>query len=119
MGDNPSTGTTGENKAVQFLKAGGYIIIERNFRTIGIEIDIIAQKDDTLCFIEVKTRKSNHFGRPEEFVNHKKRKRIITAASLFANKRKYSDCFLRFDIISILYRDKLYFIDHIVNAFET
>ncbi len=119
MGDNPSSGPIGENKAVEFLKAGGYKIIKRNFRAIGIEIDIIAQKENILCFIEVKTRKSNNYGRPEEFVNDKKRKKIITAASLFATKKRYGECYLRFDIISILYKDKSYFIDHIVNAFET
>lgn len=118
MGGNNLAGPLGEDKAAEFLKKNGYTILKRNYRTIGIEIDIIAQTGNTICFVEVKTRKSDRYGRPEEYVSSKKRKRYMTAASIFSSQKKYSRFFLRFDIISITYQSGSIHINHIVNAYE-
>ena len=83
-------GALGEELAVEFLKGRGYCILARNYRCPYGEIDIIATKDRTVAFIEVKTRTSAIFGRPAEAVTLKKRKHIKTAASFFlaSNKKR-------------------------------
>jgi putative endonuclease len=112
------SGREGEKEAARYLEKKGYEIVKRNFRTSGVEIDLIAITDDILCFIEVKTRKSSHFGFPEEFVDHRKMERIIRGASVFGNKKEYRHLKIRFDVISVLYRGKTFQINHLENAFE-
>ena len=65
-------GQKGELLAVDFLLEKGYIIVEKNYRFRKAEIDVIAKKEGVLAVVEVKTRSTNYFGNPEEFVNPKK-----------------------------------------------
>ena len=65
-------GEKGEEMAVLFLQKHGYEILERNWRYKKAEVDVIAQKKEVLAVIEVKTRSSNYFGNPQDFVNQKK-----------------------------------------------
>lgn len=67
-----SVGTRGEDLATDYLKKHGYKILERNFKIPFGEVDIIAQKDNFLIFVEVKYRTSLAFGRPEDAVNMRK-----------------------------------------------
>ncbi len=95
-------GEKGEGIAEEFLKEMGYKIIERNFRTLRGEIDIIADDGGTLVFIEVKSRESIAYGRPFEAVNYLKKRKIINAALLYLKKLKeIPPC--RFDVVSIYY----------------
>ncbi len=115
------SGKEGEEVAVNYLIEKGYTIIETSYNKIGIEIDIIAEKEDTICFIEVKTRKNDDYGFPEEFVNLKKGKRLIRGFKAFLadNKNdKYEDYYKQIDIISIIYGSGDYEIEHIENAYE-
>lgn len=91
-----------ENLAVQFLKNQGYKIIDRNFRSYFGEIDIIAREREYTCFIEVKGRKSDLFGEPQEFVINKKQQRIRRTAEYYAFKNKLQDTAMRFDVVSII-----------------
>ena len=111
-------GNTGENLAATFLENHGYKILEKNFRIRAAEIDIIAQKDNTVIFVEVKTRSNIRKGTPAEAVNLRKQKKIIEAASVFLQDEKYFDCACRFDVIEILSAGKDFKINHIENAFE-
>ena len=81
-------GKKGEGLACQFLQNEGYRIIERNFRIRGGEIDIIALDGETLAYIEVKTRTSYQFGRPEESITLRKLKFLERAAKFWRAKRK-------------------------------
>jgi putative endonuclease len=112
------TGADGESVAAQYLEKKGYRILKRNYRTSGAEVDLIAQKDDTLCFVEVKTRETDDYGLPEEFVDERKRRKIIRATKVFIGQKRYEDYFVRFDIISLLYRGDKVKIKHIKHAFE-
>ena len=81
----------------------GYAILETNWRFKKYEIDIIAQKANTLAIVEVKARTGNAYGEPEDFVNKKKQLFLITAAHNYLTKtNNMADC--RFDIVSILLR---------------
>ena len=65
-------GKKGEALAVEFLQKNNYQILELNWRFKKAEIDVIAKKNDVLAVVEVKTRSSNYFGNPQDFVNPKK-----------------------------------------------
>jgi len=80
-------GPRGEAAAARYLEKNGYEIVEKNYRKFGTEVDLIAKKDETLCFIEVKTRGSDDYGLPEEFVDRRKRRKIIRAARVFIGKK--------------------------------
>ena len=94
-------GKFGEERASVFLIDKGFIILDRNWRFSHAEIDIIAQDRNTLVFIEVKTRSSVEFGRPEEFISNKKMLLIQDAANEYMKKNQH-DWAIRFDIIAVI-----------------
>ncbi len=94
-------GAKGEQLAAEFLLKNGYEILERNFRYDRAEIDLIAKKENTIVFCEVKTRKSNVFGVGEDAVDPKKRNQIRKAAEGFISGRGLEDHEFRFDVIVV------------------
>ena len=90
-----------EDVARRKLEAAGYRILESNFRTRAGEIDFVARDGDTLCFIEVKGRRSTRFGSPAEAVTMEKRRRIHRAAEAYLQRRRLSQAVCRFDVVSI------------------
>ncbi len=86
--------------AADYLKNAGYEILERNFRSGRIEIDIIAKAGDKLIFIEVKTRTGEIFGHPEEAVDEKKQDSIETCAEEYLLDTGWQGK-IRFDIIAV------------------
>jgi putative endonuclease len=113
------TGNQGEEIAAKYLGSHGYRIIERNFNCKGGEVDIIATKDKTLVFIEVKTRRDLSYGVPQLAVNQFKQRQISKAALTWLSKKNMHDQPARFDVIAILLANGgLHKIEHIVNAFE-
>ncbi|MCC9135842.1 YraN family protein [Pontibacter silvestris] len=94
------TGQDGERKAAAFLQQLGYTILQLNYRYKRAEVDIIAQKNNVLVFIEVKTRATNRFGLPEEAVTPKKEELMLSAAEEYIYKTGWQHD-IRFDIISI------------------
>lgn len=112
-------GKLGEDAAAEFLEAAGYTIVTRNFRIRSAEIDIIAQIDDVIVFVEVKARSSTRHGLPSEAVNLRKQRKIIETASVFLQDETYSDCACRFDVVEVYLRgEHVETINHIENAFE-
>lgn len=93
-------GRKGEDLACKYLKKHGYQIIERNFVSPFGEADIIALKDDTYCFVEVKTRESDSFGLPSEAVNKAKQHRYHKIAEYFCMVMR-EEVPIRFDVASI------------------
>ncbi|MFW6149769.1 MAG: YraN family protein [Atribacterota bacterium] len=113
-----NTGQIGEDLAGQYLLKNGYTILEQNLKAPFGEIDIIAEKKNCICFIEVKSRKSNQYGLPEEAITSIKKKRIIKVAQLYIKKKNIKNKLFRFDVISIKFdRYLLREIRHITNAF--
>lgn len=96
-----SIGALGEEAAVKALKKQGYKILERNYRTKTGEIDIIAKDREYTCFVEVKLRKTNDFGTPADFINEKKRQKIIRTAQSYAVKNHIYNTPMRFDAVLI------------------
>jgi putative endonuclease len=102
MYKNKSLGIYGEDTAAKYLEANGYIILTTNYRCKMGEIDIIAADGDTIVFIEVKTRSTDKYGQPREFVNHSKQIKIIKTALHYMVSKKLTDYMSRFDIVDIL-----------------
>ena len=116
MAKHNDLGKMGEDLAVQYLTDKGYEILERNWRNIHKEIDIIAKDGETLVIVEVKTRQTDEYGEPDIAVTRKKQRMLIAAANAYIT-RKGLDMETRFDIISIVFKDSEPVIDHIVDAF--
>ena len=95
-------GDAAEDRACRHLEGLGCTIVERNFRTKGGEIDIVARKGDVLVFVEVRSREDAGFGTPEESVTPAKRRRIVAAARRYlSNVPPSSWREARFDVIAI------------------
>ena len=111
-------GKEGEDLACDFLEKEGYKIVKRNWHFGHGEIDIIAEKNNTLVFVEVKSRKTLEYGHPELAVTKKKQQQIKTMAEAYLYINKITDTDCRIDVISILLQDKKHpEINHIENAF--
>jgi len=102
MQNKRSLGTEKEELAVSYLTKQNADILVRNFYFRGGEIDLIAKDGEYVCFIEVKYRKSNRFGAPEEAVTLSKQRKIIQGARYYLYCNRYpSDTPCRFDVISV------------------
>lgn len=117
MTNRRQKGKEGEDLAVDFLRAKGYRILERNFRFERGEIDIIAQEGETLVFVEVKARRSKTYGEPEEAVTEFKKRQLEKVAEGYLVERGIEVRECRFDVIAIEVKEKKPTIRHIVNAF--
>ncbi len=95
-------GESGERVAALYLQDHGYRMIAHNFRTQLGEIDLIAQDSDGLAFIEVRTRRGDAFGAPEESLTPTKRARLLTVAHEFLEQHaEYVECPWRVDLVAI------------------
>lgn len=112
MNCNKTIGNLGEDLAVSYLEKNKFTILERNYRYKRCEIDIIAEKDNCIYFIEVKIRKNNSFGYPEDFVSESQKNRIKLAAENYIYNNNWNGKIL-FNIISIEEKnnDIFFFID--------
>ncbi|MCW9037203.1 YraN family protein [Altibacter sp.] len=117
MATHNELGKIGEQLAVEHLLRNGYAILERNFVFDKAEIDIVAQKEaDTVVMVEVKTRNSDFFGDPQEFVTKNKIKLLVKAANEYMITNELNQE-VRFDIIAVLKNEKVEKIQHFENAF--
>jgi putative endonuclease len=95
------TGAIGERLAKDFLEKSGYRIIETNYRCPEGEIDIVALKEETLVFIEVRTKRSRQFGRPEESITSAKKARLRALAAHYGQTHDNLPPSQRIDVVAI------------------
>ena len=113
---NQTFGKIGEDAASAFLKKLGYKIVTRNFRTRFGEVDIIAKDDEQFVFVEVKTRKDDAYGAPEEAVTKTKQRHLLAAAQLYLQKiRRVNDPW-RVDVVALVGANGDFKIKHLKNA---
>ncbi|MFC1553858.1 YraN family protein [candidate division KSB1 bacterium] len=111
-------GETGEKIARKYIKKAGMKLLEKNFRALRGEIDIIAKDEDQLVFIEVKTNSTDHDISPEMRVNFAKQKQINKVAQMYIQQKNCIDMDCRFDVIGVkLHQKGKHEINHIKNAF--
>ena len=116
MAQHNDLGKKGEKLAVEYLQKKGYTIRDKNWYCQKAEVDIIAQKDNILAVVEVKTRSSRDFGNPQDFVNPKKIKLLVSAMDEYVTVNNL-DVEVRFDIMAIVKDSSQFTIEHIEDAF--
>jgi len=116
MSESQSLGKKGEDIAAGYLESRGYRILHRNWVSGKRELDIVASKDDTIAFVEVKTRSRDMKQHPGELIPHDKQRLLIYAAESYI-KRYNINKESRFDVIIIIFKDDSYEIDHREGAF--
>lgn len=118
MNTNKIKGKKGEEIAAKFLVDKGFEILEMNYYASRFgEIDIIAQKDGTLVFCEVKARSNQAFGHPLEAITYSKLQKMQHSISFYLNEKKPKIKSYRIDAISVIFRPKLDIL-HIENVFQ-
>ena len=101
MAAHNELGRWGEDLAAAFLKEKGYTIIERDWKSGHHDLDIVAKDGSTLVIVEVKTRRNRLYGNPEEAIDYRKRRSLLSAINHYTKSHRiYSN--VRFDIISIV-----------------
>ena len=109
-------GKKGEILAANYLKRKGYQILDINWRFKKAEIDIISLKEEVLAVVEVKTRSSDYFGNPQDFVKSKKINLLVEAVNEYVISKNL-DVEVRFDIVAILNKNNSFEITHLKDAF--
>ena len=97
--DSDGLGTLGEVRAEQYLVEQGCRILARNAAFPGAEIDLIAQKDGVIAFVEVKTRTGASREKPIDAVDYRKRQRIVNTAAQYLRSHRGHP--IRFDVMEV------------------
>lgn len=108
--DTKALGNLGENFATAILFEEGYSILETKYTCRAGEVDIVAAKDGEICFVEVKTRQTDEFGRPAESVTKRKQRRIKAAATCYLQQKHLEEKYVTFQVMEV-------YINQIENAF--
>ncbi len=116
MAEHNELGEYGEERARDFLVEHGYKIRETKWRTGSLEVDIIAEKDDTLVIVEVKTRSGAFADNPEQYIDNRKIKNIVNATERYIMRYDWNGD-TRFDVISVVVHGQKCEIEHIEDAF--
>ena len=101
MAAHNELGQWGEDLAATFLEEKGYVIIERDWKSGHHDLDIVAKDGSTLVIVEVKTRRNRLYGNPEEAIDYRKRRSLLSAINHYTKSHRIY-CNVRFDIISIV-----------------
>ena len=111
-------GELGERIAARWLEQQGYTVLARRWRSGHRDIDVIAQRDGTVAFVEVKTRAALEFGDPVEAVHAAKQRSLVRSArEWMARERNSASHDVRFDVIGVLLHDRKVWVRHIESAF--
>jgi putative endonuclease len=98
--DRRRIGAEGEARAAAYLARRGYRIVERNVRSGGVEIDLIAQRGPHIVFVEVKTRRTTRYGSPEAAVDARKQARLVQGAYAWIHTHPSRHRRVRFDVVA-------------------
>ncbi|MCI0521891.1 MAG: YraN family protein [Chloroflexi bacterium] len=101
MTDRRDAGRWGEDRAAEFLLQNGYALLARNVRTAYGEIDLVAQKEDSLIFVEVKARRSASLGPPEISITPRKLAHMRSAAEAYVQNLPAPPASWRLDVVAV------------------
>lgn len=94
-------GQLGEDLAVRYLAEAGYVVLQRNYRCLGGEIDVVAMDDQRLAFVEVRTRRGDSFGTAKESVSCAKQKRLAAVARSYLQENDLIDVDWGIDVLAL------------------
>lgn len=117
MAEHNLLGNNGEMLASRYLMNEGFAILHYNWRVGHKEIDLIARERDTLVFVEVKSRRNEHYGNAYDAVTPQKARLLISAAEAYVQRFEI-DLEVRFDIVTVIGSCEPYKIEHIRDAFR-
>jgi putative endonuclease len=113
-----ASGLGAEQRAAAFLEEAGYCILDRNFRCRYGEIDLVVERGELLCFVEVRMRSSATWGDPSQTVSLSKQRRIVKTALHYLIAHAISNRMLRFDVIAIIGQGAEARVEHLPGAFD-
>lgn len=116
--DRSKLGSEAEEQCVAWLERAGYRICDRNWLVREGELDIVAEQDELLCFVEVRMRTSALFGEPSLTVTREKQRRVVRAALRYLQRRPAPRRMIRFDVMTVLGRGRNAVIEHLPGAFD-
>jgi len=116
--DRIRTGREGEAIAARYLEQKGYRIVERNYRCVFGEMDIIARDGRTCVFVEVKSRKSERFGDPGLAVDRRKQRKMSAVAMCYLKEKRLLGNPSRFDVVAVRFFSQGSRVELIRNAFD-
>jgi putative endonuclease len=117
-GATQAFGETGERIAERWLKRHGWRIMQRRFRSGHRDIDLIAEKDSVVAFVEVKARTGVEFGDLVEAVNWRKQRELTRSALVWISRHGRPTDSYRFDVIGVLVSQDGARVRHVENAFD-
>jgi putative endonuclease len=110
-------GELGERIAARYLERSGWRILARRFRSGRRDIDLIAQHEDLIAFVEVKARSGDDFGDPVEAVDHRKQRELTKSAQTWIDRHGRAGESYRFDVMGVLMKERRVFVRHVAGAF--
>ena len=110
-------GEVGERVAERWLRRRGWRVLQRRFRSGHRDIDLVAERDGLVAFVEVKARKGNQFADPVEAVHWRKQRELVRSAAVWIDRHGRPNESYRFDVIGVLMEGNAVRIKHIENAF--
>jgi putative endonuclease len=110
-------GQLGERVAERWLRRNGWRVLQRRFRSGHRDIDLVAEREGTVAFVEVKARRGDRFGDPVEAVHWRKRRELWRSASVWISRHGRPNESYRFDVIAVLVRGEEVRVRHIADAF--
>lgn len=114
---NQRLGQLGERIAERWLRKQGYQILARRFRHGRRDIDLVAQRERTVAFVEVKARRGTEFGDPVEAVHHRKQRELTRSARVWIDRHGRDGEMYQFDVVGVLIDDLRVQVKHVTNAF--
>lgn len=116
-GRRQRTGSAGEQIAVKFLEGAGHTVLDRNWRTGHLELDIVSVKEGGIHFVEVKSRVFPMEAEPEANVGPAKQKRLVAAARKWLKMKGCSGMECSFDVVCVVFKDETYSVRYFPEAF--
>lgn len=116
--DRRGVGNEAEGRAAAFLEGLGFRIRDRNFTCRYGELDVVAERGELLCFVEVRMRSTGTWGDPSATVSWAKQRKVVRAALHYLKLYPAYERAIRFDVVSITGRGEAARLDHIPDAFD-
>ena len=111
-------GELGERIAARWLEKTGWKILARRYRSGRRDIDVVAERDGLIAFVEVKARTGAEFGSPVEAVHRRKQRELTKSAQTWIDRHGRSGESYRFDVMGVLLKEKRVFVRHVPGAFQ-
>lgn len=115
---NQRFGELGERIAARWLARKGWRIVYRRFRNGRRDIDLVAERDALIAFVEVKARRGAEFGDPVESVHHRKQRELVKSAHVWIDRHGRAEETYRFDVVGVLVDGERVLVKHVEDAFR-